>query len=63
MMWCRFVGGEMNVCYNAVDRHVQNGHGDQTAIIHDSPMLGTISHISYKQLMDQVSVRRPYDAG
>jgi propionyl-CoA synthetase len=33
-----FAGGEMNTCYNAVDRHVEAGRGDQAAIIHDSPV-------------------------
>src|SRR5690606_31538753 len=28
-----FVGGKTNICYNCVDRHVDNGYGDQTAII------------------------------
>jgi propionyl-CoA synthetase len=32
-----FPGGEINVCYNAVDRHVAKGRGDATAIIFDSP--------------------------
>jgi acetyl-CoA synthetase len=26
-----FVGGKLNVCHNAVDRHVEAGHGDQVA--------------------------------
>ncbi|GAB4334140.1 MAG: propionyl-CoA synthetase [Desulfobulbaceae bacterium] len=50
-----FRGGEMNTCYNAVDRHVENGRGDQTAIIHDSPVTGTIRKISYQELRDQVA--------
>jgi propionyl-CoA synthetase len=50
-----FTGGEMNTCYNALDRHVENGRGDQTAIIYDSPVTGTIRKISYRDLLDQVS--------
>lgn len=50
-----FVGGEMNTCYNALDRHVEDGRGDQTAIIYDSPVTGTIRKISYRDLLDQVS--------
>ena len=45
----------MNTCYNAVDRHVESGHGDQTAIIHDSPVTDSITHISYSSLQEQVS--------
>lgn len=50
-----FLGGKMNTCYNALDRHVEDGRGDQTAIIYDSPVTGTIRKISYNDLLDQVS--------
>ena len=50
-----FVGGEMNTCYNAVDRHVENGKGDNVAIIYDSPVTNTIQKITYNELLDQVS--------
>ncbi|GAA6087624.1 acyl-CoA synthetase short-chain family member 3, mitochondrial, partial [Tachysurus ichikawai] len=50
-----FVGGELNMCYNAVDRHVEAGRGDQTAIIHDSPVTQSKQHVSYRELLDQVS--------
>uniref|UniRef100_A0A8C2D8F8 Acyl-CoA synthetase short-chain family member 3, mitochondrial n=1 Tax=Cyprinus carpio TaxID=7962 RepID=A0A8C2D8F8_CYPCA len=36
-----FVGRKLNVCYNAVDRHVEDGRGDQAAVIYDSPVTGT----------------------
>jgi propionyl-CoA synthetase len=44
-----------NTCWNALDRHVAAGHGDRTAIIHDSPMTGSVSRISYAELTDQVA--------
>uniref|UniRef100_A0A8D0C2H7 Acyl-CoA synthetase short-chain family member 3, mitochondrial n=1 Tax=Salvator merianae TaxID=96440 RepID=A0A8D0C2H7_SALMN len=50
-----FVDGELNVCYNAVDRHVKNGQGSQIAIIHDSPVTNTKEFITYKELLEQVS--------
>jgi propionyl-CoA synthetase len=50
-----FRGGELNTCYNAVDRHVENGRAEQTAIIYDSPVTNTVTHISYGQFKDQVS--------
>lgn len=50
-----FKGGKMNTCYNAIDRHVENGRGDQTAIIYDSPVTNTIKKISYKELLEDVS--------
>ncbi|SDG56715.1 propionyl-CoA synthetase [Roseospirillum parvum] len=50
-----FVGGELNTCHNAVDRHVQNGRAEQPAIIYDSPMTGAKRTITYAELKDQVS--------
>lgn len=50
-----FPGGKMNTCYNAIDRHVESGRADQTAIIYDSPVTNTITKISYKELLDQVA--------
>ena len=50
-----FVGGELNTCYNAVDRHVESGRGNQAAIIYDSPVTQTIREITYQELLDQVS--------
>ena len=50
-----FVGGETNVCYNAVDLHVDQGFGDQLAIIHDSPITGTQQKITYSELKQRVA--------
>ncbi len=50
-----FSGGEMNTCYNAVDRHVENGRADQPAIIYDSPVTDTIRKITYRELRDEVA--------
>ena len=51
-----FKGGIVNTCYNAIDRHVEAGHGDRTAVIYDSPVTGnTIKKFSYKELQDIVS--------
>jgi propionyl-CoA synthetase len=50
-----FSGGEMNTCYNALDRHVESGRGSQVAIIYDSPVTNVLEKITYQQLLDQVS--------
>ncbi|HSH68652.1 MAG TPA: propionyl-CoA synthetase [Deferrisomatales bacterium] len=50
-----FPDGELNTCYNAVDRHVEGGRAEQTAIIYDSPVTDTIRKYTYKELLDQVS--------
>ena len=50
-----FKGGELNTCYNAVDRHVESGRKDQPAIIYDSPVTGTVRKITYGELLEKVS--------
>ena len=50
-----FPGGELSVCYNAVDRHVDEGHGEQAALIWDSPITGSKERISYGQLQERVA--------
>ncbi len=50
-----FPGAEMNTCYNAVDRHVSGGLGDQTALIYDSPVTNVIRKFTYSELKDRVS--------
>lgn len=37
-----FSGAEVNTCYNALDRHVEKGRADQTALIYDSPVTDTV---------------------
>ncbi|MFT6103911.1 MAG: propionyl-CoA synthetase [Paracoccaceae bacterium] len=50
-----FTDALVNTCYNAVDRHVEAGRGDQVAIIHDSPITATQQHITYSQLQERVA--------
>lgn len=50
-----FTGGELNTCHNAVDRHVAAGRGDQLAVIHDSPITGSLSTLTYVQLQEAVA--------
>jgi propionyl-CoA synthetase len=50
-----FAGGQLNTCYNAVDRHVERGRGDQTAIIYDSAVTSSQRKISYAELRDEVA--------
>jgi propionyl-CoA synthetase len=50
-----FAGGRINTCYNAVDLHVENGRGDQIAIIHDSPVTGSVRKMRYSELLDATS--------
>ncbi len=48
-----FVGGKLNACYNCVDRHVERGLGDKTAIIWEGEP-GDVRNISYSELKDEV---------
>ena len=50
-----FSGGELNTCYNALDRHVENGHGARTALIYDSPITGNQARYTYAELTDAVA--------
>ncbi|MCB1762987.1 MAG: propionyl-CoA synthetase [Gammaproteobacteria bacterium] len=50
-----FQGGEINTCYNALDRHLENGRGDQLALIYDSPVTGTKKRFTYAELTETVA--------
>jgi propionyl-CoA synthetase len=50
-----FPDGELNVCHNALDRHVDAGHGEQPALVYDSPVTGTTRTYTYAQLRDEVA--------
>jgi len=50
-----FAGGRLNTCYNALDRHVERGRGEQAAIIYDSAVTDTKRTITYAQLLDEVA--------
>jgi propionyl-CoA synthetase len=47
--------GVTNACYNALDVHVEQGRGDQAALIYDSPVTDTKRQYSYAELLDTVS--------
>ena len=50
-----FKDGQVNTCWNAVDRHVEAGRGDQIAILHDSPITHSTKGITYKELQARVA--------
>ncbi|MEL6584506.1 MAG: propionyl-CoA synthetase [Pseudomonadota bacterium] len=50
-----FSDATCNTCYNAIDRHVEAGHGDRVAIIHDSPVTGKTTKITYAELLEKVA--------
>jgi propionyl-CoA synthetase len=50
-----FPDGVLNTCYNALDRHVEAGRGEQAALVYDSAMTGRRATYSYTQLRDEVA--------
>ncbi|NQW01428.1 MAG: propionyl-CoA synthetase [Rhodospirillales bacterium] len=50
-----FAGAQCNTCYNALDRHVERGRGEQAALIYDSPVTGSQRTYSYAALLDEVA--------
>jgi propionyl-CoA synthetase len=49
-----FPGSQINMCHNALDRHVAGGRADQLALIHDSPITGTQTKFTYRQMQTEV---------
>ena len=52
---------ELNTCHNALDRHVEGGRAEQTALIYDSPVTGTKKSFTYRELRDRVAQARGRD--
>src|SRR5207237_8064764 len=50
-----FTGGRINTCYNALDRHVEQGRGEQAALIYDSPVTGAGGRLTYRGLRERVA--------
>ncbi|MGH6781767.1 MAG: AMP-binding protein, partial [Sphingomonadaceae bacterium] len=50
-----FPDASCNTCFNALDRHVRDGRGEQTALIYDSPVTGTKASYSYREMLDEVA--------
>jgi propionyl-CoA synthetase len=50
-----FADGELNACYLALDKHIQDGYGDQTAIIYDSPVTQTVKKYTFNEVKTEVA--------
>ena len=50
-----FEGAVCNTCYNCVDRHVEAGNGERTALISDSPVTSSQSSFSFSQVLDETT--------
>lgn len=51
-----FKGGMVNTCYNALDRHVEQGRAEQLALVYDSPVTGQVKKFTYRELRDDVAL-------
>jgi len=54
-VWRWFHGGRLNTAWLALDRHVADGRGSQTALIYDSPATGQLRSYTYAELTDWVA--------
>ena len=50
-----FADGNLNACYLAVDKHIQDGHGEQVAIIYDSPVTQTVKKYTFNEVKTEVA--------
>ena len=50
-----FENGKLNVSYNCIDRHVENGHGDDVALIWEGNNPSEDKQFTYKELLIEVS--------
>jgi acyl-coenzyme A synthetase/AMP-(fatty) acid ligase len=50
-----FKGGKLNLSYLCIDRHIEAGYGEQTAIIYDSPVTNTKRHYTYHKVWEEVA--------
>ena len=50
-----FPDARLNACFNALDRHVEAGRGDEIALYYDSPVAATKRAIAYRELLDETA--------
>jgi len=50
-----FADGELNACYLALDKHIEDGFGDNIAIIYDSPVTQTVKKYTYNEVKTEVA--------
>lgn len=50
-----FADGNLNACYLSVDKHIQDGYGEQVAIIYDSPVTQTVKKYTFNEVKTEVA--------
>ena len=51
-----FAGGKLNTAYLALDVHIEEGRGDQLALVYDSPAANMQKKFTYTELRDTVAI-------
>lgn len=51
-----FSDGQINASYNALDYQIENGRGEQAALVYDSPVTGKKSQYTYQELLNEVEL-------
>lgn len=50
-----YEGASLNTCYLALDHHIEQGRGDQLALIYDSPVTDAQKQFTYHELLEEVA--------
>jgi Acyl-coenzyme A synthetases/AMP-(fatty) acid ligases len=50
-----FADGKLNMSYLCIDKHIEDGFGEQVAVIYDSPVTGVKQEYTFNQLKEEVS--------
>ena len=50
-----FADGELNMSYLCIDKHIEDGFGEQIAVIYDSPVTSQKQTYTFNQLKNEVS--------
>ncbi len=50
-----FSDGELNMCYLCIDKHIEDGFGEQTAIVYDSPVTGRKKKYTFNQAKEEIA--------
>jgi acyl-coenzyme A synthetase/AMP-(fatty) acid ligase len=50
-----YSGGKLNTAYLALDWHIEQGRGDQNALVYDSPAIEKVQRFTYLELRDRVA--------
>lgn len=50
-----FANGKLNMCYLCIDQHIEDGFGEQTAIIYDSPVTNQKLQYTFNEAKDEIA--------